>query len=433
MGYSTQETKAEVSIRDLILIILKGKLLIAILTIASVVISGVLSFFILPPRYEAKAELLANPFNFNQTNLADSINNDIIEQLTKLPSMTIETYLQQILTPDVLNSTIKELDLRDPDGKLISAGRLRERISVKNIDGTNTLEITANGEDPELTANVANALAQSFIQFISMTSRTQGQQVVDLIAEKLVAEQRNLNEKSKALAEYWRNNRNINLLKKEAENFINQISSYQTDLQNAETQILADTETLRVLAEAAKNLPGIDLNDFQINILVGSTANKQGNADDQLQLSLGKDGISVALLKIEISKIQNRLAANTSLKSILENQITEMDKKLTETQILVTEEEYKFNTISRDMAMAVQAYDAYQLKYKDALLTVATDIGKTSIIVTSAAVAPEAPVSPNKMFNLIIAALFGILLGIFVVLFTDYWQKAKLHERDASC
>ena len=408
----------EINIRELIETIWRGKVIIAVITIVAILFSGVVSFFYLPKTYEARTVLMANPIDLNNASLGAS--NDLIEYLTKLPTMTIQTYLEQILTPEVLNGTIQTLNLRDSTGKFITAGSLRGRLAVRNIGGTNLLEILVTDVEPEQAAQIANAMAESFIAYITANTRRLGQQAVDLITEQLEMEEQNLNNKSKALADYWKDNRNIDVLKGEVSNLKSKLVAGQARLLELNQLIAASQEALRLLQAEVIATPGLNPDDFWFNVDLDDLG-----TNNQLNIGLGTDNLSQALLRIEINKLQSRLIADISEKTALDVQVGELDSSLTVRQIELTEEEYKFNALNRDMQMAQQAYDAYQQKYKDAMLTAASDIGKSSVVVTSLASVPEAPVSPNKMMNLIIAAFLGIILGVFVVLFRDYWRRSK--------
>lgn len=408
----------EINIRELIETIWRGKVIIAVITIVAILFSGVVSFFYLPKTYEARTVLMANPIDLNNASLGAS--NDLIEYLTKLPTMTIQTYLEQILTPEVLNGTIQTLNLRDSTGKFITAGSLRGRLAVRNIGGTNLLEILVTDVEPEQAAQIANAMAESFIAYITANTLRLGQQAVDLITEQLEMEEQNLNNKSKALADYWKDNRNIDVLKGEVSNLKSKLVAGQARLLELNQLIAASQEALRLLQAEVIATPGLNPDDFWFNVDLDDLG-----TNNQLNIGLGTDNLSQALLRIEINKLQSRLIADISEKTALDVQVGELDSSLTVRQIELTEEEYKFNALNRDMQMAQQAYDAYQQKYKDAMLTAASDIGKSSVVVTSLASVPEAPVSPNKMMNLIIAAFLGIILGVFVVLFRDYWRRSK--------
>jgi polysaccharide biosynthesis transport protein len=427
MSTSEPNAQPEISLRELLETLFRGKLIIIIITIVAILASGIYSFFFTPATYEANATLLANPFNFN-TALANNTDSQVIDYLTKLPSMTIETYLHQVVSDDVLNIAIAKLDLRNPDGDYIAAGDLASSVKAANVAGTNLITITATNRDPEIAAKVANAMAASFIDFIAQSTKNQSQKAADLIAEQMVNEEKNLEQKSLALAEYQRNNRNIDVLKEEIKSLTQQIVQYRTDLNDAEKQMAADQAALQTLVVAIQNAPGLNIKDFTLSVQLNGAEEVDGNkktSDPQLQLGLSTNQLSVALLQVELNKLQSSLIESTSEKTALVAKIDEINVTLTDDQIALTDQEYKYNALRRDVDMAESAYDAYLTKYKEAMLTVATNIGESSIQIMSPAIVPERPLSARRLFRVGVAAVLGLILGIFVVLFIDYWKKSK--------
>ena len=78
----------EISLRELIESLFRGKYIIIGITIFAIVLSGLFSFFVLPKQYEAKTVLMANPIDLDGASLG-SDSSKLVEYLTKLPTMTI--------------------------------------------------------------------------------------------------------------------------------------------------------------------------------------------------------------------------------------------------------------------------------------------------------------------------------------------------------
>ena len=73
----------EISLREIIEVLLKRKWAIVGITILAVLISGVISFFVLSPVYEAEA-ILNIAINNPNVEIADSNLDMLLEQLTSL-------------------------------------------------------------------------------------------------------------------------------------------------------------------------------------------------------------------------------------------------------------------------------------------------------------------------------------------------------------
>jgi capsular polysaccharide biosynthesis protein len=123
----------EISLRELIETLLKRKKTIALITLACIILSGVYSFFILKPSYEATAMLRLNGF-----------------------PVGLEDYTTQITNYDVLSSTIMDLNLQEQE---IDTESLKKMIAIKRVEDTNLIEITVKNKDSDLAAQIANKIA----------------------------------------------------------------------------------------------------------------------------------------------------------------------------------------------------------------------------------------------------------------------------------
>lgn len=429
---SEQPVQDEISIREIIETLWKGKIIISLITVIAVIMSAVISFFVLPEQFQAQVVLEAKPFDLTiAASDVKSPQNSIIESLTKLPSMTIENYIMLAKSPAVLQKTIEKHEMKDANGQYIDTINLSRSITIANKDGSNYIEINVTGSDPVQAALIANSLSQSLIEYVTTNSREHIQQSADLIDIQLTNEENKLSEKSKALTDYLKNNGSVDVLKGEINNLISQIVNYKKNFRETETEISADFETLKTLSAAVPSTSGINLSDFQINTNLTSDPTteqtvEQPSDQEQIQLNLASNKLSAALILVDINKIQTRLVSNTYKKLALQTKITEMSTDLTADQSLLIENEYKYNAIVSEMEMAKLSYDAYLQRFNEIMLFVNADIGKTSINIATEAYIPEAPVSPNKMMNILIAAVLGFLMSVFVVLFIDYWKKSMV-------
>jgi polysaccharide biosynthesis transport protein len=417
------------TIREMIESIWEGKIIIAIITVITVVLSALMSFFIIPEKYEAQIVIIATPVNFA---LSDSpVPDKIIENLTRLPNLTIDIYLQQIKSPAVFDRTIKKLALRNKDGRPISINKLASQVTVANTPNTNQIEIKVIDQDAETAVLIINTLVDVYTEYVTEKCSEQIQLVTDLIEQQIAVETRKLDEKSQALTQFWTVNGNIDVLKKEVATLGDQIVSYREDLRDIEALIDSDSETLKSLVSAAKSAGVTNLEDFYLNIDLASDPEDEGGlakipeAGKQIQVSLGADSLSWALVSIDINKTQTRLVSNFYKKQALDQKLLEMDAAIAANESLLSRSEYVFNAIKQDMDLAQSAYENYQIKLKKAEMIAAADIGKSNIAISSEAIIPEQPVSPDKLTNLILGIVLGFVLGSCIVLFKVYWKKSK--------
>lgn len=415
----------EITLRELIEMILKRKWLICIITAAAILLSGIYSFFILKPTYSASATLLANPIENKQTGITAGIN-EMVDSLAVFPDMTIDTYKEQVINSTVLTNTINELNLTNDSGEAIQWSTLAQKLSVEKVGNTNLLKITVKDKDPEMAAKIANSVADKFIKYVSDNTRKFGEQATAVIEEQLKNEESKLEEEAKKLKEYLANSQNIDQLKLEVQSLYNKIDSYNMQLIDTEKQIQSDTDALKVLLGGKDTFSDVNLDDIKLNVPFD---NSNSNQDLEISVKSGNE-LQDALVTIKATEIETRLVQNKAEKSSLEAKIKELEDRLKETQSLLAEEEYKYNAILRNYDLAEQTYNAYLDRHKEAVLAATSNIGESAIIVSAPATVPIVPSNHGKLFYLVIGTFIGLIFGVFVAFVVGYWKETDPRKRE---
>jgi len=158
----------EISLRELIEILLQGKWLIAALTVIAVVVSGVLSFFVLEPTYEARATMLVVQPKIEPANRDDGVLSRYLQSIAESTQLSLDTYVNLVKNPALLDRVRNRLEL-DPHEYTIR--RMGDMIKVYTPEKTNLIEIVITHTDSELAATMANTLAEEFVGFINEQSK----------------------------------------------------------------------------------------------------------------------------------------------------------------------------------------------------------------------------------------------------------------------
>jgi len=415
----------EITLRELIEMILKRKWLICIITAAAILLSGIYSFFILKPTYSASATLLANPIENKQTGITAGIN-EMVDSLAVFPDMTIDTYKEQVINSTVLTNTINELNLTNDSGEAIQWSTLAKKLSVEKVGNTNLLKITVKDKDPEMAAKIANSVADKFIKYVSDNTRKFGEQATAVIEERLKNEESKLEEEAKKLKEYLANSQNIDQLKLEVQSLYSKIDEYNIQLIDIEKQIQADIDALKVILGGKETFSNVNLDDIKLNVPLD---NSNSNQDLEISVKSGNE-LQDALVTIKATEIETRLVQNNAEKSSLEAKIKELEDRLKETQSLLAEEEYKYNAILRNYDLAEQTYNAYLDRHKEAVLAATSNIGESAIIVSAPATVPIVPSNHGKLFYLVIGTFIGLIFGVFVAFVVGYWKETDPRKRE---
>jgi len=404
----------EITLRELIEILIKYKILIAIITLAVVACTALYNYTMQDDKYIAKTTLTVRS-TIEQTESLNSID-DIINYMNNNPLMTVESYVEQILTPQVIYETIRELELKNSKGDYLTITALTNMIEVSNIKDTNLITIEVTNSEAELAAQIANSISSKFISYTNEKSKKQSQLAAAEIAKQIVLEEANVEDKSKAVTVYLANNVSIEELTSEVDSLITQVTDVKAYINEIEISINQDEQSLKVLLNdtdlSTQSLTGIEVN----------LSSNQISQDMSFNIS-NENELQTALLTMEITNQETRLIAHRAGNEAREAKLAEMQEKLISLQTTLAEQEYKFNSLSRELELAKQTYNAYQSRHKEAIVAAAANIGTNSINVNSEAMIPVQPINTSGISKLMIGLTLGLMIGISVAFFKAYWEK----------
>lgn len=401
----------EITLREILEILLDGKKIIAIVTALCLLASVMMSFFIIKPAYEAKTVLLTADVTIGEPNLEDM--NRVIESYNKYPEMTVKTYLQQIKAPQVLQATIDKLQLKDNNEQTLTVQSLAAMTEVTNPKDTNLIEIKVTHREPEKAAPIANTIGDSFIKFISENVKQRSKRAAEAIQEKLQIEEKSIERITERLKEYLSDNGNLTEMKDEMNALVTQTTSFKEELNLVENDIIIERDTLLKL-EASGIKITIDMASLDLNL------NKESEALDVTLNVNNANQVEAAVLAMKVGELQASLLENISRKKVLEESIGRIKEELITIQTKIAQQEYAYNSIQRDLDLANQAYNAYKQRHKEAVLTAATDLGSTSVVVSSSAIQPTSPVGMGKTLYMAIGLMLGAILGAILVFLKQY-------------
>lgn len=158
----------EIDLREIFEILKKNvKILIAIPLIA-VFLSGIVSFFMLTPIYEASTTLIVG----REPNLQD-MESEI--QYTNLMAYQklVKTYGEIARSRTVSQEVIKRLDLD------LTPGQLQSLTTVTTVNDTELMKISIQHPSPEMAQDIANTLADVFSKRIIEIKKVDSVSVID--------------------------------------------------------------------------------------------------------------------------------------------------------------------------------------------------------------------------------------------------------------
>lgn len=418
----------EISLRELIEILIKQKKIIAIITIVAIIVSGIISFFILDPIYQAKTILMASGMNTKAANGAETKGiEDILDNISRYPQMTIEAYKEQIKNPQILDQVIKELKLDEKD---INRVTLRNIIDLSTIKDTNLITITVKNSDKLLATNIANTIAKKFTIHVSDLAKTQAEKSSNYVKTQMEIEKAKLDEALVEYKEYLSQPQGLDELKSEIASKTDLITDYKASLIGLDVELKKASASLEANKKALSNL------DEKIVL-------KKSILDDSLisniAIEKSKEGIEtlskISMETEEINEVyqtlkstiivdETRLSELTTEKSAKQKATNDISLELEELQAKLADNQYKDDIIKQKVNFAQSTYESFLNKYEETRILKSSDIGEASIIIVSPAVEPLTPIGPNKKLNVAIAGVLGLMISVFAAFFIEYWKTS---------
>lgn len=139
-------------IRDILNVIKKRAKLIVIITLAATLISGVLSFFVIKPTYEASISIVVGK-DLNQNGQRVQYDNNDIMMYQNL----LKTYAKIAGSRTVAEKTINQLNLD------ITPEDLLNSVTITPQTDTQILEIKVQNKSPNTAMEIVNTLSNQFI------------------------------------------------------------------------------------------------------------------------------------------------------------------------------------------------------------------------------------------------------------------------------
>ncbi|MCK9444044.1 MAG: Wzz/FepE/Etk N-terminal domain-containing protein [Tissierellaceae bacterium] len=392
---SEQQGMEEISLRELIEILIKRKNLIAVITAVSIALVGIYSFFIAKPVYEVEMILMASNSseNLNSNTISTGNVESMLDSMAKYPSMNIETYKEQIKTPAVINRTMEDLHLEDE----FTVESFARKITLETVKDTQLIKIKRTSADPERAAMIVNKVGENFIEVVSDNIRKRATSSSEYVKDQMEKEKAYYDEALLEQKELLSQPRSASEVELELNAKLAQITAYKSQLKDLNIKNASLQSAIEASEKSSSRGSSIVLNRESGNILI----------DD-----------STKTLKIELAE------AETTYDSI-QNTIEELQGEIEDLQVELQDKKHKENIISQKVNIAQQTYEAFMKKYEELRVTESAQIGESSITIISKAYPTTVPVGPRKALNLAISAVLGLMIGVFAAFFIEYWQSTE--------
>lgn len=391
----------EISLRELIEALLKRKKMIAVITAISIIVTGVFSFLILKPTYESSMILMASDAAENKS--VESLNGNVeqmLDSIAKYPAMNIETYRQQVNTPEVLSKTINDLGLEED----YTIQSLSNSITLETVKDTQLIKINVKNGDPEKAARIANKIGENFIVAVTNNAKSRASTTSNYLLTQMEVEKTKYDEALLEQKTLLSEPRGANELSMEINALLGQLTQYKTNINNYSIRKEALVASIAVAEATPGNGSSLILNQNTGRVLLDN---------------------SETTLKIELAEVESNLKSTS-------NKIEELQNELEKLQIEYQDKSHREGIVNQKVNIAQSTYESFVKKYEELRVAESAHIGDSSITIISRAHSNPNPIAPRKALNVAIGGVLGVMVGVFVAFFIEYWQATDKKDEKVS-
>lgn len=420
----------EISLRELLETIWKGKALIAIITAVAIILTVVASFVIMDEKYEASVTLRTSPIKMSSTYSGEEAAAfaDLESKLTLTPAQ----YAEYMSNLDFLDILAAETNLTTEDGQQMTGEQIGGLITTTADDKTSLVKVTVTGTEPAKVYAIAGKIETSFVKYINdfvneniELYNASLQDNIDLAKDALATKEAELND-------FRRTNGSIELLSDEVSRLQSRISELNSNIDLIDSELAGDIASLDTLTEELKDANALD--ESQIKIVgelkqaITEDAGNELDSDFYIETDLNSNNgqISQSVRLLELSRLQMRLLNNYNKKAADIRQLEETEILYQDKQQELLEIQPIYTNYKSEYDIALSTYTSYMKRISASKVYAELDVASTFVTQMAAPVEPKAPVSPNKMLNLAIGLVLGLMLGVFVVFFREYWKNSAV-------
>ena len=158
----------EISLREIFLIFRRRMWLIFILVILSIIVSGIVSYYVIVPEYETFITLMVGKPKDYQ-----SLDNQLEYNDLLLNQRLVSTYGEIVKSRVVTDKVIENLGLD------MSFADFGKKVSVSLVKDTEIIKLIVTDENPILAAKIANETAEVFMESVKDIMMVENIQIID--------------------------------------------------------------------------------------------------------------------------------------------------------------------------------------------------------------------------------------------------------------
>jgi polysaccharide biosynthesis transport protein len=300
----------------------------------------------------------------------------------------------------------------------------RASLKVQILLNTQLVEVRFHSTDPKLATDVANAVAEQYMQRNFQTRYDGAVQVSNWLSKQMEELQAKAVEAQKELAEFQKQNNilgadeNDNIVTDRLKLLNQQVTEAELDRIVKEARHrMAESGDPELIATNAPNLQILRSEEADLKAQIAQMGAKFGTGYPKLQefqtrLTKLNDSIASEIRNVD-KRLNDEYLSAVKSESLLRNQFN--DQKNAAYQL--NEHAVQYSVLKHEVETSSELYDTLQEKLKVAGVT--AGLSSSYISVVDRAEVPATPVEPQIQLNLVLGFFGGIIAGMLLAFFVE--------------
>jgi succinoglycan biosynthesis transport protein ExoP len=407
----------EIDLRQIFNFLSKWKVVIAVITAAAVLTSIIISNFILMPIYESKSMLMVTIASEKQQAPTSREGEDDLEAListvSRIPTLTMNTYVNQ-LKSEVLLKRVSEKIALDPNA--YSPGAISSITTASIIPDSNLIELKVQHKDPVIAAKINNTIAEEFLALISESNQEKMTKSVGFLDTERQKVEEELDQVTEKLKNFESQPGGVAFLEQQFNTKNEDLSKYQSMLHEVKIELREAEAGAKRLEQELANTP----RTIMVPVIGDSQSGYLTEEPNPVYVSLSQE------YSARTTKVSEAIAKLNTIESIIgqiRGEVDSIQKDLTERKV-------EKEKLESEKTRLENARNLLAEKVTQTQIARSIDLGDTAINVVSPAMVPSSPVKPNKMLNMAIAFVLGLIMAIFVAFIIEYLDNTIKNSQD---
>ncbi|OLS02262.1 GumC family protein [Tissierella creatinophila] len=393
----------QISISELINILIKRKRLIAGVTLGFLILGILSSFVFTKQKYASELSLEIN--NIESTTSppvgeSGSVYN-ILESIAHTNDMEFEDYLEEITSDEVLEKTIKDLNLEDT----YTTESLESALSVSADPELKTINLRLISKSPKGGSEIINKIQENFAEHITNISQENALQTLEVIEKQMEVEKEKYAESLKEYEEAMKDKSSAHELELEIEGVYEKLTEYKLSLNDLEIKKEGILAALEKSTSSGGN-SGMILRPSESNNYVYLDSSKKA-------------------LEVDLAETESRMKST-------KDKIKTLQEDIKKIEIDYQEVDFAESSIRQKVELAKQSYEVFSQKYQELKMSSSIDVGGISINTLSEPLPEGKAVGTRKVVKLGVFLVLGMMSGVmasFIVEYVDIMKNKKLNKK----